>query len=233
MSRIFTPALLALALSSTALSADDLPRTITVSGTGEVATAPDIARISVGVTSHAKTAADALAQMNTQAGAVLERLMTTEGIDKKDVQTGQLSLQPRYQDGKYGHPDGIIGFQAETSLDVILRDLSKVGGLLDTLVTDGANTLSGLSFDVADPEPLLDEARRKAVQKARAKAELYATAAGVELGPVVTISEQGGYSGPHPKMEMMAMARADVPIAEGEVGLSASVTIVYELEGGD
>lgn len=223
----------ALVLASSLVAAPalaDQPRLMTVTGQGEVSVAPDIAHVSLGVTAQADTAGEALSQMNAAARAVLDRLLTEEGLDSADVQTGQLSLNPRYSETRTYDAREIVGFTASTTVDVTLRDLTRLGGLLDAVVTDGANTLGGLQFDLSDKTTALDEARRAAVADARAKAELYADAAGVGLGDLVTLSE-GGSSSPQ-NYGMMAMAEMrSVPIAEGALTISSSVTMVYELGG--
>jgi len=113
---------------------------------------------------------------------------------------------------------------------VRVRALDSLGGVLDAAVGQGANNLYGLSFGLQEPEPKLDEARRDAIADARRKAELYALAAGVTLGEVVSISEQTGYDRPMPEMRAASFAKdSGVPVAEGELSLTASVTVVYDL----
>lgn len=218
------------ALLPLGLQAQDRP-TITVSGEGKVAHAPDMAMIDIGVTAEDPLANVALTTMSEQLAKVQARLTTVPGIAAEDLQTSNLSLSPRYKDGKYGDQNAILGFVASSTLHVRVKQLDQLGGLLDQVVQDGANTLGGLRFDILDPAPLVEEARRAAVADARARAELYAEAAGVTLGPVIEIRESGGYGRPQPEMMMYARAAADsgVPIAQGEVSLSASVSMVYQI----
>ena len=112
---------------------------------------------------------------------------------------------------------------------VRVRALDQVGSVLDAAVTDGANTLNGISFGLADPVPATDEARKAAVADARRKAELYAAAAGVKVGKVLSISENGGYAQPMMMAEAMAGKSAAVPVQAGELSVAASVNVTFEL----
>lgn len=204
-------------------------RLITVTGEGQVAAAPDMATVSLGVTSEAKTSAEAMADNAAQMQKMLDSL-TAAGIAAEDVQTNGLSLSPRWsQPAPNSGEREISGFIARNSVMVRVRELGTLGDVLGASVDQGANQLNGLSFGLSDPKEKTDAARRDAVIDARAKAMLYAEAAGVDLGDVVSISEQGSYA-PRPRMmETAAMARDSIPIAEGEVTVSATVTIVYEI----
>lgn len=207
------------------------PARITVTGEGRVDAAPDLATISLGVTTEAKSAAGALAANSTAMAAVLERLRAA-GIAERDLQTSGLSVNPVWTGyDQSGRKPEIAGFQAANVLSVRVRALDSLGAVLDAAVKDGANTLNGLSFGMAEPQPLLDEARKRAVADARRKAELMAAAAGVRLGAVESISEAGGYQPPMPQFRAeSAMAAEAVPVAQGEVSLAASVTVVWRLE---
>lgn len=207
------------------LAAD--PALLTVQGDGRVSVSPDIARLSFGVSAQGETAGDAMSEMNGAARAVLDFLLTDEGLDSADVQTGQLSLSPRYPEGRYGEGQ-IIGYDARTSVDVVVRDLSRLGGIMDAAIAEGANGLGALNFDLADRSSAQDEARRRAVADAQARAALYADAAGVSLGPIVALSETG--ASPVPMGMVASYVRSEAAIAEGSVDISASVTIVYSLE---
>jgi len=206
---------------------------IHVSGQGEVAAAPDMAQVQVGVTTEARTAAAALAANSEATAAVLARL-SEQGVADKDMQTGNLSLYPRREDRRAPNETGeppIVGFVANHTVSVTIRQLDSLGGVLDAVVTDGANTLGGLSFGLQDPAEATDEARRKAVADAMRKAELYAQAAGVALGPVQVLAEPTVRSGPGPMMAMEsdAMLRGAVPVAEGEVTVSATVNMSFAI----
>lgn len=233
-------ALAALALAITAVAAgaqDAAPvvnvpgaRTITVQGEGQVAAIPDMAHVSIGVVHEARTAGEAIAAMSDATARVLD-LLAAAGLSRQDVQTGQLSLEPRYADyeNQTAGPR-ITGFVATTMLDLRVRHLPQLGAVLDAAVRDGANRLGGIRFGLQNPEPAKEEARRRAVADARARAALFAQAAEVPLGEVLTISEQIVYDGPRPMMEA-AFARdaGSIPLAEGEVSLTAQVTMVYRI----
>ena len=204
------------------------PATITVTGEGIVAAVPDLATVSLGVTMQGDTAAAAMAAGNTALQAVLERLKAA-GIEDRDLQTSNLSLNPNWQSGDGTTAPVIVGYIASNILSVRVRDLDKLGAVLDAVVTDGANTLNGISFGLADPDPVLDEARGEAVADARGRAELLVGAAGVKLGRILSIAESGGMMPMPAPMFRLEAASDAVPVAGGEVGMSASVTITYEI----
>lgn len=202
-------------------------RSVTVTGEGQVAAEPDVAVVRVGVTTDAGTAAEALGSNNAAMERVISRL-TAEGIEERDLQTSTLDLGPRYTDGGNGAPN-VAGYTARNILTVRVRDLDDLGGILDAAAGDGANTFEGLSFGMTNPEPLNDEALRLAVADARRKAEILADEAGVALGEVLTI-DAGGDSAPRPtEMAMQRMAEDSVPVARGELELSATVRVVFAL----
>lgn len=204
------------------------PATITVTGEGIVAAAPDLATVSLGVTTQGDTAAAAMAAASSALQAVLDRLKAA-GIEERDLQTSNLSLNPNWQSGDGTTAPVIVGYVASNILSVRVRDLGKLGAVLDAVVTDGANTLNGISFGLADPDPVLDEARGEAVADARGRAEVLVGAAGARLGRIVSISESGGMMPMPAPMFRMEAASDAVPVAGGEVGMSASVTITYEI----
>jgi uncharacterized protein len=216
----------AIALPLSAMAEDAMPPMITVTGTSTVEAAPDIATLTIGVTTQGDTAADALGANTVALEAVMARL-TSAGIEARDMQTSNLSLNPNWTGYEANKPT-ISGYVANNMLTIRVRQLDGLGSVLDAAVADGANTLNGLSFGLADPEPALNEARKGAVQDARARAELLATAAGVKLGRILSISEAGAAPDPMPMFRAEASASA-VPVAGGEVGLSANVTIFYEI----
>lgn len=217
---------LALALPAFAQTA---PATITVTGEGRVEAVPDMATVMLGVTTDAATAREALDANNALLQATLTGLKSA-GIEDRDVQTSGLSLGPRYDYSSSNGSGQIAGFTASNTVTVRVRAMDSLGEVLDAVVSDGANTLNGITFGMQNPEPLLDEARKQAVSDARDKAGLYATAAGVTIGPVVSISEQSGYMPPVPMAMDAGFAKAEsVPVMGGEVALTANVTIVYEL----
>jgi uncharacterized protein YggE len=217
---------LAAALTGAAM-ADEAPRTISVSAEGQVEAVPDMATVSLGVVKEAATAGKAMAATSEAATRVLARLADF-GIDPRDIQTGQLTLNPVWSDGGSTGRAKITGFSAVNSLTVRVRDLGRLGAIMDAVIDDGANDFNGLNFGVTDPAPLVDQARAKAVAEARSIAAQLAAGAGVDLGPVMSISEMGGGMPQPMKMDAMAM-RSSVPIAAGEVALSVSVSMVFAI----
>ena len=223
--RILTTLASVALLASPAL-ADDPKALITVTGEGQVAVVPDMATISLGVTVNAETAKAALDANSAALTAVLERL-TAAGIEAKDIQTSGLSLGPVYDSSYSSSGQGVQGFTASNIVTVQVRTIDNVGPVLDASVTDGANMLNGITFGLLDPVPATDEARKKAVEDARRKAALYAEAAGVELGKIVSISEGGGYGAPM-MMGAASFAKSDaMPIAAGELSVGASVSVTF------
>lgn len=219
----------AMLLALPAFAADPVPATISVSGEGRVEVVPDLATVSLGVTTDADTASAAMAANSDAVAQVLERLKAA-GIEPRDVQTSGLSLGPRYDYGRGdGTPPKLVGYTVSNMVTVRVRALDKLGGVLDGVVADGANTLNGLGFGLAEDGEARDEARRRAVADARRRAELYAEAAGVKLGRLVSINEAGGNYAPMPMAEAAFAKSADVPIAAGEVGISANVSLLYEI----
>ena len=206
-------------------AAQDLP-SLTVTGEGSVSAVPDMATVTLGVSARDPSAATAMNRTSQAVAAILERL-TALGVAPRDVQTTDLSLGPVWVDRNNNGQPQVDGFEASNRVTVRIRAIDSVGAVLEAVLEDGANRLDGLSFGLQDPRPLLDEARRLAVADARAKAQLYADAAGVPLGPVRELTE-GGVIGPRPEM-MMAMRADAVPVAAGETTLSALVTVVYDI----
>lgn len=215
-------------LATAPARAETAPPTLTVTGDATVARAPDQAMLSIGVTTVAETAAEALAQNSEAMRTVIDRLKAA-GIADADLQTAGLSVTPNWTgyDSSSTGPT-ISGYTASNSVNVRISALDGLGAVLDAAVADGANTLNGLTFGLADPRPAMDEARQAAVADAMAKATLLAEAAGVKLGDILSISEGGGYGAPMPAFKADA-AGAPVPIQQGEVSYSASVTIVWSI----
>jgi uncharacterized protein YggE len=219
------------ALAQTAPAETAPPAVISVSGEATVSVAPDLAQIEAGVTSDAKTAREASDANNAAMGKVLLALKGA-GIEEKDFQTSRLSLQPQYPPNRAG-PSAIVGYRASNRVTVRLHDVTKVAGVIDTLVAAGANDIGGINFMVANASKLLDDARTQAVADARRKAEIYAKAAGVTLGMPLSISEEGA-PGPilyRAKFATTAMA-ASAPVAQGEETLHVNVSVSWAIKQG-
>jgi uncharacterized protein len=216
----------ALVLPVVANAEGDVTRSISVTGTGTVESAPDMATLMIGVTTQGSTAAEALAANSTATEAVIARL-TASGVEPRDMQTSNLSINPNWT-GYDSSTPSISGYVASNMLTVRVRALDTTGAILDAAVADGANTLNGMTFGLADPEPAYNEARKEAVADARAKAELLAMAAGVKLGPVLSISDAGAMTDPAP-MYRDAVAASPVPVQGGELGLIANVSVTWQI----
>lgn len=220
-------------------------RTISVAGTGKVSAAPDVADINVGVVTQAPTARDALSA-NNQAMDALLATVKERGVAAKDVQTTSLNINPQYSQpprnqagqfvGQEGFQPQIYAYEVTNTVNITARDLTKLGELLDAVVSAGANRMNGISFRFEEPEALLDQCRKQAMADAKRKAEMLAGEAGVVLGMPLTISEQGAAPPPpRPMMymmrgEMAAMDAASVPVASGEQELRLTVHVTYELK---
>lgn len=226
-------AILAAGLASTPAGAEgwENTRTIVVTGAGEASRAPDMAFLTLGVESDGATASEALRKNSAQMEATIKTLRDA-GVDKKDIQTSNLSVGARYDYSREGQAPRLIGYQATNTVSVKLRNLEKAGGVIDKAVASGSNRLDSISFGFADPKPLLNEARKAAVTDARERASLYAEAAGVNLGDVLQISDSFTHTpGPVPVLARADFAEAKaVPIAAGEQTIGASVTIVYAIK---
>ncbi|MBP7242739.1 SIMPL domain-containing protein [Amaricoccus sp.] len=222
--------LVALALPPAALGQEapaPEPRRLFVSGEAEVRAVPDRATISAGVQSEALSAADALAATAETMQAVFAAL-EAQGVAAEDIQTSQLSVDPVWDAQPDDRRPRVRGYTASNLVSVRVRDVARLGALIDAVGAAGANRIDGITFNVENPQASLDDARGRAVADARRKAELLAQAAGVTLGPVISIRE-GGSGGPVP-MYARAEAMADMPVAAGTVGLSANVEVVYGIE---
>lgn len=206
------------------------PRILTVSGEGEAKGRPDQAMLSAGVVTDGKTAVEALAANARKMTAVFDTLKRL-GIPDRAIQTSEMSVSPQYpDDGR--QPRRITGYEAANTVNVTVDDLDKVGPAVDALVNSGANSLGGISFTIRDDKPLMAQAREAAAADAKAKAETLAHAAGVTLGPILSISEGGGVAEPVRPMYRMAVAAAapPPPVAAGETTVSASVSITWQIQ---
>lgn len=220
------------------LSLPALAGTISVEGRGEVLAAPDMAQINSGVTTQGASAREAL-DANTAAMADLIAELKAAGIEARDIQTSGFSVNPNYvysderDENGYSLPPRINGYQVNNTVTVTVRKLDDLGAILDKSVTIGANTINGVSFAVADPSELYNEARRSAFADARAKAELYAEAANVTLDDIVSISETQGFNNPQP-YPMYARAELasaqSVPVEAGEMAFAINVNVQWELD---
>ncbi len=213
---------------------------LSLSAQGQSFSAPDLGVFTAGVTGSGKTAGAALAANSAKMSQVIAALKKA-GIADKDIQTSNLSLNPVYADISNQRTvdpleqqvPPIIGYQVNNQVSVKQRKLGEFGKVIDALVAAGANQVNGPNFQMEDQDAALDEARADAMKKARARADLYAKAAGLRVVRILTISEGGGYSPPMPVMyaraAMADMASSPSPVAEGELTLNTGVSVVFEL----
>lgn len=205
-------------------------RWIAVEGIGRVTAVPDIAVVRLGVQREARDAGAAMAEASSAMAEMLAGIAQA-GITPEDIQTDRIGLDPSWRHMQDGSPPRIAGYVATNSLRVTVRDMDGVGALLDAVVSDGANTMGGLTFEVSDLSALEDEARAKAVEDAQRKAAILAGAAGAELGHVISISEGALQGGPVPMFETALAERSQVPVAAGQMDVAVTIRAVFALGG--
>jgi uncharacterized protein YggE len=226
---LITAVMMAVAVPQ-AMADDDRPR-IEVTGQGEASLAPDMAELNLTVTREAETARAALDASNAAMAEVLAA-MREEGIEERDLQTSGFHIQPRIvypENGQRGEAPRIAGYTVSNSLAVRVRDLGKLGAILDRSVTLGVNEGGGIVFSHSDPSQAIEEARIKAVHDATRRAQTLAEAAGGSLGELVSLVEHAQNGAPRPFLRMEAAARAPdaVPVAAGENSYRVTVGAVF------
>lgn len=210
---------------------------LSLSAQGKSTRTPDLAVFNAGVVTQGTSASEALSANAAAMNRVIATLKKA-GIADKDIQTSQISLNPVYSQPEYG-PNGvprqeprITDYQAVNNVTIRSRNVAGFGKVLDALVASGANQVNGPSFQMAEPAAAMDEARLDAMKSARARAELYARAAGLRVLRIVSISESGGFAPPQP-VYVRAMkaeaAAAPTPIAVGEVEAEVNLSVQFEL----
>ena len=222
------------ALPAQAQSAPDAAfraTTFSLSAFGETKVVPDLATISLGVTTDAPTAAQALSANAAQMTKVVAALKKA-GIAERDIQTSGLNVNPQYV-YEQNKPPRLNGYQASNQVTIQVRDLSRLGQTVDATVGAGATNVGGISFGLQDPQAAEDAARQDAVKALQAKVELYARATGYKVVRLVNLSEGGGYSPVPPPMPMYAMAKREMadssPVSAGELKVRIDVSATYEL----
>lgn len=205
---------------------------LSVNGTGSVTVVPDVARIELGVEVSAKT----VAQARSSAAEAMDEIMASleaNGVDPNDVKTRYFNIYPQYNYRNETAPE-ITGFMVNNQVTVTVRDIDTASDVLDDAIAAGGDLVrvNGITFTVDDPEQFLDEAREKAVENAREHAETLASAAGVSVGGVRSISESGGYYPPEPRFayETAADAGGATAISPGEQELTVSVFVIFEID---
>jgi uncharacterized protein len=204
---------------------------LTIAAEGEAKAVPDVATIQFGVVAKGATAEAAMAENARQMTSVLAALKKA-GVPDRSVQTTGVSLNPDYVYAER-EPPRVTGYQSSNMVSAKVRDLKNLGKIMDALVAAGVNQMNGVSFGVDNPEPLLDRAREQAIKTARARADLYAAAAGMKVVRILSIQEGGAMAPPMP-VAMMAkaadMGGASTPIQQGEAVLGVNVTVAFELK---
>jgi uncharacterized protein YggE len=205
-------------------------RWVEVSGESSISAAPDFAEVTLGVTSTGKKAGDAVAA-NAQAANALVALIKTEGVAPADIQTSTVSVSPMFSQPSPNQQTAptVTGYSVSNNVSVRVRDLPRLGALLDKAVTAGANSIYGIGFGHNNLSALLDKARPLAVADARRKAEIYAAAGGGRIGRLMVLTEEGGRQPPMAFSRAYAAAPPPTPIEAGEDKLTVTVNAWFEL----
>lgn len=203
---------------------------LSISADGTSDARPDMATISLGVTTEAQTAAAALAD-NARRMTALTAALRRAGVAERDIQTSNVSVYPQQQYVE-GQQPRITGYQANNTVTAKVRNIDNTGRVIDAAVGAGGNTVNGVSFSHADPDAQLDIARRDAIAEARRRAELYANALGMRVQRIVAVQEGGGYAPPMP-VEVARFAVSDgaasTPVSPGEIETRVSINVTFEL----
>ena len=220
------------AVAQTAPAEQSQGTMLSVSADGSSEARPDLATLSLGVTTEGQTAQAAL-QENSRRMAALTQALRRAGVAERDIQTSNVSVYPQQQ-YREGQEPLITGYQANNTVTAKVRNINNTGRVIDAAVAAGGNTINGVTFSHADPEAQLDIARRDAIAEARRRADLYANALGMRVHRVVAVSEGGGYAPPIPypmaaRMDAVSPASPPPPIAPGEIETRVSVGVTFEL----
>lgn len=203
---------------------------LSVSAEAKATRVPDVATMSTGVVTQAADANGALRANAEEMNKVMSAVKAA-GIAERDVQTSGISIYPQYRYAE-NKPPVITGYQASNTVNLKVRDIAKLGKVLDALVASGANQVNGPNFEIDQPEEAYDEARRNALAKAQARAEMYAKTLGLRVRRIVSIDEGTGYQPPvmlRMAAKSMAMDAMESPVSPGESTLSANLNVVFEL----
>ncbi|MCO5792699.1 MAG: SIMPL domain-containing protein [Blastomonas sp.] len=205
---------------------------VELSITETVLGAPDTATFSTGVTSKAPTASAALRQNSADMDKVIKQIVAL-GIKREDIQTSGINLAMDYEYGNDGRQPRFIGYQVSNTVTVKVRQIDKLGSILDSVVSQGANNLSGPSFSIDDDSTAQREARDKAMKRAEAQAMDYARRTGFTGVQLLAVSEAISNASPMGMMDMkrttMQSVAAAPPIEGGQVGTSVTVNATYQM----
>jgi len=227
MQRVFSLCLIGLLAFAGPASAG----TLTVTGQGSASAVPDMATMTMGVSHEAANPQNAMEWVTRDINSVFSRLRDA-GIEERDLQTSQISLYPVWSRADREGKSTVSGFSASVNMRVVLRDLDRLGDILDEVLDAGGNRFNGMTLGIQDTASLQTEARVAAIADARMKAADYAEAAEVTLQGIVSISENGGGGSPYPALRMAdaAMSMESLEVARGESAISQTVTVVFEFE---
>lgn len=236
----FTLSLIALLISGCAGTgvSSEIVRTINVNGKGEIRLAPDIARVNIGVRSQSREIAEAFEENNAAAEAILSK-MESMGVDRSDLRTSNFSVyaqqdypRPITEDIEDEVPEMQTTYVVENSVSVTVRDLDTLGDILSAVVAEGANTIYGVTFDIADPSAAREEARQIAISNAREQAEAIAGDAGVKLGDLHAISISEGEPVTIERAAAMEMAQGGggVPIESGNLTIIVTANLSFQID---
>lgn len=208
------------------------PRQLNVSGQGKVYIVPDLAYIYIGVRVQTASLSDSLNQSNSKAADIKAQLKELS-VAEQDIQTSAFNVYPQQNYDQNGQPTD-IQYVVENTVNVTLRDLTKLGQVLDAVVRSGANSINGISFDVADRAAAEAQARDLALKDARARADEIAKASDVELGKLISVSVYNS-SAPATVYEgkggaMMSSTSGEVPVAAGQLVITADANVSYEIK---
>jgi uncharacterized protein YggE len=219
---------LALGCAQVDLPTESSPDGIRVSGTGKVNADPDIARVRIGVETFDEEVAAAVVENNSKAARIIDALKAA-GVADADVGTSGFNVSAQ-RDFRQEGPDNVVGFQVTNTVAVTMRDIDAIGEVLQAALDAGANNIHGFTLGVDDADALRQEARVKAVEDARARAQVMADAAGVTLGAATSITE-GSVGVPTVRLSFdSAVAESGVPIAPGELEVTVTVQVLFAIE---
>ena len=212
----------ALVLAASPVLAEDVNPTLSLSATADVQVAPDYATVQSGVVTRAVTAQQAV-QDNARAMTAVFDALRRAGVTGNDVQTSQLSVSPVYSDRREPETNDltIIGYETRNTVSAKVRDTTRVGNVIDAMVTAGANNIQNVSFGAEDTSAAMDQARREAIASLLARANLFADAAGFELCGITRMSED--FARPAQPMMMARMESASTPVAAGQLSITATI----------
>lgn len=213
-------------------SSNDTLRTINVSGTGKVKIKPDIANVNIGVRSQSPEIIEAFRENSEIAENIIQKLMEM-GVEQKDIQTRNFNIYQQQEPRPMEEETPTTSYVVENTVAVIVRDLDTLGEVLSTMVSEGANTIHGITFDIEDREAAVEEARQLAIEDAKSQAEAIADAAGVNLGKIrsISINQNGGITPRYDfAVEEAAMGAGAVPVSSGTLTIQMTANFTYDID---